>query len=799
MIFIKINSIIKNKKGGLILSRKYLSLLAVDILQIAEKNWNNLQILTELYEELSFRNSKASQNAKENITTRIQELRTASFTIEEANALNLTCNEQETLIKSSENLDGKIKKNKASSLEMSLIDAVIAMNGSVRLKNILKRAHYDETMPVSNVEEYLRLASPISDFKKMYGSGAKTAKELYDLIQDFIKDDFKIYSDNDTDRIENSLDNDISSLSLIDLVNVMNASVRLINALNLANHEGLLPAKTIGEYIALKFPKDEFKTLQNAGKKTIDELDAIISKVISEKGLVFKKSHNPQDHSVEPVFNTIDEAVNSTLNDKEIEILVGRGLKKLTLQDIGDEFDITRERVRQIEKKAILKLIKQLSLERKVELFEKKMKENGGGLSLSYLSEALDASYNATFILAHAFTFIGKPKKLVEDVLYFKEVLENNSLWNSILNEYIFNTPWPIKLSLLEEALGEIPVNYALSFFEKKGSILNDAKTHILAFSNLTHKFFINQVFLFEKGPLHFSDLTSKVNARFNLELGERVIHNAVGNMSEALIVDRGVYNTYENLGVDDNEIQLLVEKIKSYLSKSNEFVSVQVLYEVLFNESKPEWLESYYVLFGVMQDFGNFETRRGLMVGLEQHSGNFISLSELIVKVIKDYGPISASDIQLKLSNTRKFFSHNIDTVVGKDISVLKSGYGLYDCFERVFKTEKIYQFCVWAIEIALSDVQDISTKNLLKRIKSIEKNIGINLNNQILLYIVNRENRTFSIKEDSISLLKMSHAVEDYFYRNKPLSSPLKKIDSSSKLDTEEDFLSGLLKVFG
>ena len=69
----------------------------------------------------------------------------------------------------------------------------------------------------------------------------------------------------------------------------------------------------------------------------------------------------------------IEDAI-STLNDREIGVLEMRfgmtdGVRR-TLEEVGDRFQVTRERIRQIEAKAIRKLINPLRLQ-KLEMFSR--------------------------------------------------------------------------------------------------------------------------------------------------------------------------------------------------------------------------------------------------------------------------------------------------------------------------------------------------------------------------------------------------------------------------------------------
>jgi RNA polymerase primary sigma factor len=77
----------------------------------------------------------------------------------------------------------------------------------------------------------------------------------------------------------------------------------------------------------------------------------------------FVKDENykaPEDHAVEVALEEDIESVLDTLNKKEAEIIrfrYGLGNKApLSLKELGDRFNLTKERIRQIEKKALKRL-----------------------------------------------------------------------------------------------------------------------------------------------------------------------------------------------------------------------------------------------------------------------------------------------------------------------------------------------------------------------------------------------------------------------------------------------------------
>lgn len=68
-----------------------------------------------------------------------------------------------------------------------------------------------------------------------------------------------------------------------------------------------------------------------------------------------KGSRFPErDFKLKP--DDIPVRMKNILSDREYHILAARGIKKQTLESVGSEFNLTRERIRQIEKKALKRL-----------------------------------------------------------------------------------------------------------------------------------------------------------------------------------------------------------------------------------------------------------------------------------------------------------------------------------------------------------------------------------------------------------------------------------------------------------
>lgn len=85
-----------------------------------------------------------------------------------------------------------------------------------------------------------------------------------------------------------------------------------------------------------------------------DEDDTTIGELIPDK------AYNPLENIIKEARNQIISEVLDTLNPREKDIITRRfgllGLQPKTLEEVGAEFNITRERIRQIETKALRKL-----------------------------------------------------------------------------------------------------------------------------------------------------------------------------------------------------------------------------------------------------------------------------------------------------------------------------------------------------------------------------------------------------------------------------------------------------------
>jgi RNA polymerase primary sigma factor len=157
--------------------------------------------------------------------------------------------------------------------------------------------------------------------------------------------------------------------AIADQARTIRIPVHMIEVINKLNRTSRLLVQQIGreptlEEIAKEMgvSLDHVQKVLKIGKKTIsletpigEEEDSRLQDFIEDKG-----SLSPQDAAINSNLVKQTQKVLSTLNKREEKILrmrFGIGEKKdHTLEEVGEDFNVTRERIRQIEEKALRKL-----------------------------------------------------------------------------------------------------------------------------------------------------------------------------------------------------------------------------------------------------------------------------------------------------------------------------------------------------------------------------------------------------------------------------------------------------------
>ncbi|KKQ79265.1 MAG: RNA polymerase sigma factor [Parcubacteria group bacterium GW2011_GWC2_38_7] len=299
--------------------------------------------------------------------------------------------------------------------------------------------------------------------------------------------------------------------------------------------------------------------------------------------------------------------------------------KRATLKQIGDYYNITRERVRQIEKEAIRKLValgKDYSGTLKVieDKFVAYLEQNGGVAREGYLLDA-HATKNHNFDYFHTNSFLFVLDKLIESVdkeyeneaLYPVWHLKNFSLHNIV--DYLEDVKKQIGVNktlhtqeqVLELAERMMPADLKTAvdnFLSKHSQIeLRQVLESYLAVSTGIEKNILGQwgladwesigpkklgdkiqlIFQKDNEPLHFRDIAELINtAKFDhKKICAATVHNELIANPNYVLVGRGIY-ALKDWGFQSGTV---ADIISSILKDANRAMTKEEVYEEVLKQ----------------------------------------------------------------------------------------------------------------------------------------------------------------------------------------------------------------------
>ena len=524
---------------------------------------------------------------------------------------------------------------------------------SERLKNVLINESNNGTLPFETISDYLQSGSLAKvEFGKIPNLGKKSIDELDELVQMFNHGELQLNKSLDIpDRKYTT--------RISDLIKHNNVSLRLKNIIE-AEIDGVnISFSTVGEYLTNRNDaKKEFGSLANMGRKTLEELDELIAGYVTDE-MINDSSSNGENEQYEDdetiatgyIGYEIDERdanvtkiIKNVLSDNEYEVIYLRAVKNKTLEEVGTKKNVTRERIRQIEKKARLKFKVIPIFTKFTNKVDSMLDDASGEISIIDMVNIFKINSDVIRVMLYIYLELTNEKTVLKELIVYRTSSENNhKLWNKEIDYQLYSLIWPIEIDKLHYKLLDIPKNYLFRYIvDKRGAEISN--NQIIKLNNISRTVKVQLILRMEKKPMHTSELTKKFNEFFNEQYNEHNITSIVGKMSEALIVDRGVYALYDYLDTDDKNIDEIRNKVYEYLLEEQRYISSKIIYQEIINKIQYDFPINEYTLHGILQDDCRFMIKRGFMVGLHDFSNKVIykSLGKQIEDVVKNYGPVS-------------------------------------------------------------------------------------------------------------------------------------------------------------
>lgn len=591
---------------------------------------------------------------------------------------------------------------------------------SVRLSNAIRSAKAEGTLPFKTVGDYIGASSGAMDaLLRIRNLGRKSAREFHDIIYDLAKNgcDYPAIQGNNQENSELKDALLAPEITLEDFVNKNPVSVRVQNAITEASRLGICPFNTVADYLkAGPERKKILREIPNLGNKSIDELDSSIKQSISMASLVRGQAGQRNleiNEDKGSYFSLAWQGLNKVLSEKEFKVIKDRLYYQRTLEEIAVDYGITRERVRQIEKRGLKNAQRALTgISKEIEVNLTNILANSQfSLSIGILAkEVFCDEDDLNFLLK----VLSNTNQNINDILgikdnhiYQKSKFLPEPSWETQIFRAFYSADWPTPLTELYATLSLIPPFFITSYLQNSLlAVIRDGQ--LVRLEKLRSSLMCIKVLMQEKRPMHLTEIRARLHELFDKDIDERAIGATLGRLREALIVEPGTYALYKYLPYTESDLKNISDEVFKFLSKKNLYISSKVIFDVLFGKRLSQFPYGFndYIVLGIIQDDERFVTKRGNMIGLASFevSNTFTSLEGEVHSIIDEHGPISIRQIMAMLSETRKLCNDSgVRQILDASSEIIRVGKSTYDNLYRLFENRLEYERLKLAIKIIL------------------------------------------------------------------------------------------------
>lgn len=494
------------------------------------------------------------------------------------------------------------------------------------------------------------------------------------------------------------------------LLRQRSVSTRLMNAISGAVSAASCPFQTVADYLRCNTRQAELLKIENLGRGSASEFEQLVRRSLTGNGTLSIRAVT-NDFGYSHVGSLVKEAL-ALLSESQLEVIVGRFFERKTLDAVASIRGVTRERVRQIEAKALRVISTRCGA-----ALRESAKNNYQRLCDSRLLElSLEVFSNLTTCEPREATvYLGFLKKLdeahstlslYESHVYVPSCFLPREKWPEALTAELRTQPLPLTLDRVLQSIRSVPGFFIREYFQRRwGSDLDDASGAAKSYG--TSRMCID-VLRKAGRPLHTSDVRARLFASFQVDIEEHAINATLGRLSEVIITGPGTYSLYENLPYSSAQIESIRTTAHEYLVSRGVFLSSKVLFDQAFAVKRGEYPDdlNHYLVMGVAQDDERFTTKRGNMIGLTAFDLTvaYTPLQEEIRKIVLDHGPITLQEITERLSDTRRFCNDSgIRLVLNQSPDIIRIGRQTFDSLHRFFETRESYDGLLLAIRISL------------------------------------------------------------------------------------------------
>jgi len=318
---------------------------------------------------------------------------------------------------------------------------------------------------------------------------------------------------------------------------------------------------------------------------------------------------NPVAQTVVELDSLVDNLL-LLLSEKEKMVVKKRfnldGSHKNTLQEIGEEFSVTRERVRQIEKNALTKMRRNVfntSLRNLHDFVSKVVRDHGGLLRedilQSTLKEQLPASYKYDENNVHLSLVLHENLDCVGNTITFHPYLKEKNITDYSLkhasNLLVNDLQKSGEVRKIEELHNGLKTVFDLAKFDltsakslieidKRLTVLDENLIGLMEWRHIRPRTLKDKILFVlrnEKKPLHFTYIVESITkANFdNKSVNLQAVHNELIRHNEFILIGRGIYALKE-WGYENGTVSEVIENILKEKSEMDQEEIVKAVLE---------------------------------------------------------------------------------------------------------------------------------------------------------------------------------------------------------------------------
>lgn len=431
--------------------------------------------------------------------------------------------------------------------------------------------------------------------------------------------------------------------------------------------------KTVSDLAS--WTSDDLMKQPNFGRKSLKDTLHVLNAALKDGPPLNVKGDEDMESS-----RLLTEVRRSLLSfaDRERDVLVRRlGFETPpeTLQEVADDYDITRERIRQIEARATQKWIRESSWD---DLLEHKITRLllGRQFPLPVAGvEAIDHWFEG--VSSHLDFFMNLVRAVCGDSISFIEI--DGLYYFSLMDQEMWGRTISEASALLSSGVGqEWSEDYARSLVvgllpdtaKEFGALLWDKASKLCHFSTNAEGLrfltsygrgaeqLVEAILADSSTPLHYTEIAERANLRHGRTLDTRRAHNAAANIG--FLFARGTYGVARHVPLSAEQMAQVcaeAEDIVSSEAPGRQWHTSEILLELSERlESGFDGLDKYVLDIAlskskILRPLGKMTWT----TGEEADDQSRIDLHQAVIAIVKDAGrPLKTSEIKERLTAVR-------------------------------------------------------------------------------------------------------------------------------------------------